>query len=169
VIRYVVHAALHSPVDEVVVVLGHAAEDVRRALPPSDRVRPVVNPDYERGQSTSLRTGLNAMGLDARAVVILLGDQPGISTAAVEAVVDAWRRGGGPVVRAAYSGQPGHPTLCDRLVWPELQRIEGDAGVRAALVDHPEWVTTVELGGQVPGDIDTEEDYIRVRESFAGP
>lgn len=167
-LRHVVDAALASPLDEVLVVLGHAAPQVAAVLPASPRVRTVHNPRFARGQSTSVRAGLDAAG-SAQAAVFLLGDQPGVRPEAIEAVVQAWRGGAGPVVQASYGGRPAHPTLLDRSVWAEVASVVGDEGARTVLSRHPEWRTLVEVGGEPPEDVDTEEDYQRVRDRFRGP
>jgi molybdenum cofactor cytidylyltransferase len=148
--------------DEVIVVLGHAADEVAAALRLPAAARSVVNPDFAEGQATSLRAGLRELGSDCRAAVILLGDQPGVSAGTVRAVVDAYEEGAGPVVQTTYGGRPGHPVLFDRQVWPQLEAVEGDVGARDLLVEHPEWVTVVEVGGHPPPDIDTWEDYRRL-------
>jgi molybdenum cofactor cytidylyltransferase len=168
VIRRVVDAASASTVDEVVVVVGHEAAAVERVLGGAPRVRTVANPDHRAGQSTSLRAGLAALGPAVEAAVVLLGDQPGVATAAIDAVADAWRQGRGPVVRAAYSGRPGHPTLCDRSAWAWVDEVEGDVGLRDVLARHPDRIAAVEVGGDPPPDIDTEEDFLRVRAALEG-
>ena len=171
VLAHVLEAAAASPVDEVVVVLGHAARQVLTALSTgladrpsgSPAVRFALNPWWSLGQSTSLRAGLLAASPDAEACVVLLGDQPGVRREAIARVVEAWREGAGPVVQASYSGRPAHPTLVARPVWPHLDEVRGDEGARAILSLHPEWRHLVEVGGDPPGDIDTEADYARVR------
>jgi molybdenum cofactor cytidylyltransferase len=167
VLRHVVDAALSSPLTEVLVVLGHEAEAVSAAVPESPRVRIVINPDYAQGQSNSLRMGLAAAGHGSEAAVIMLGDQPGIRPGAVGAVVAAFRADGGSVVQAAYGGRPAHPTLLARTIWAELiQELEGDEGARTVLDRHPGWRALVEVGGHPPEDIDTEDDYERIRSGF---
>jgi molybdenum cofactor cytidylyltransferase len=163
VLRHVVDAALDAGLDEVLVVLGHRAAEVQATLPEDPRVRSTVNPDHAQGQSTSLRQGLAALGPDCRAAVILLGDQPGVRPEAVSAVVDGWQARRSRIVQATYGGRPAHPTLLDRSVWPETDSITGDEGARALIARRPEWRATVEVGGSPPDDIDTEEDYRRVR------
>lgn len=163
-LQHVVDVAVATEVDEIVVVLGHEAERVEAALEPRAGVRTVVNPDHAAGQSTSLRVGLEAAGPEASAAVVLLGDQPEVTRDAVRAVLEAYRDGGGPVVRATYSGRPGHPVLLDRSVWDEVTAVTGDRGARDAIRDNPGWVTDVELGGSPPEDVDTEEDYARLLE-----
>jgi len=166
VVRHVVDAAVASPADEVVVVVGHVGEAVAEAAGSDPKVRIVENLDYSSGQSTSFHAGLDALGPDVEAAVFLLGDQPGIRTEAIAVVVEAFRGGAGPVVQASYGSRPAHPILIAREVWAELQRIGGDEGARAMLRGHPGWVSRVEVGGDRPDDIDTAEDYARVRAAF---
>lgn len=170
VLQHVVETLRSAPVDEVVVVLGHRADEIAPAVPTAARARLAVNADYWAGQSTSLRTGLRSASDQSRAAVILLGDQPGIRRDVVAAVIDAWRRGGpGAVaVQAAYGGVPGHPVLFDRSLWRELERAIGDEGARGILAAHPQWRTLVEVGGVPPRDIDTEADYSQARAEFEG-
>jgi molybdenum cofactor cytidylyltransferase len=166
ILQHVVDAAEVAPLDEIVVVLGHAARAVSQAitLPPTARF--VINPDHAGGQSTSLRAGLHATDARSTAAVILLGDQPAIRPDAVASVVEAWRAGHNPAVQASYSGTPSHPVLFDRSVWTEIEGVTGDRGARAILPAHPDWVLQVEVGGNPPEDIDTEEDYSRIRAAF---
>jgi molybdenum cofactor cytidylyltransferase len=153
-------------VDEIVVVLGHRSHEIATAVPATGRARFATNREYAAGQSTSFNTGLKAASRRSDAAVILLGDQPEIRAEAVKAVVEAWHGGSGPAVQAAYGGIPGHPMMFDRSVWPKLERAEGDEGARGILATHPEWLSLVEVGGSPPRDIDTEEDYKRLRAEF---
>lgn len=157
------HAA---SLDEVVVVLGHAAQEIIAALELPAGARITINPEYEMGQSTSLRTGLRAADPASSAALLLLGDQPRIRLDAIETVVGCWRDGGRPVVQASYTGRPSHPVLFARMTWAELERAEGDEGARGALAMHPEWLDLAEVGGAPPSDLDTEEDYERLRAVF---
>jgi len=161
-LRHVVDAALASALEEVVVVVGHAAADVRAALPTDDRLRTVDNPRYADGQSMSLIAGLDAVDARGEAIVVLLGDQPGVRSRAIDAVVERYRHEPATIVQASYSGTPAHPTLIDRALWPELRALTGDEGARAVIRRHRNERVVVELGGRPPVDIDTESDYRRV-------
>jgi CTP:molybdopterin cytidylyltransferase MocA len=160
----VVDRALQSPLEEVVVVLGHRAEQIGSVLPVDPRVRSVFNPRFSDGLSTSLAAGLRAAGPAAEAAVILLGDQPGLRPDAVAAVIEAFRRTGASAVQTDYDGRPGHPTLLSRSVWAEvLEEVSGDSGAADVLRRHPEWRAMAEVGGVPPEDVDTTEDYERVQ------
>jgi molybdenum cofactor cytidylyltransferase len=165
-LRHVVEAALASPVDEVVVVLGHGAAELEQELPRDPRVRSVLNPDYATGQSSSLKAGINALAFQAQAAVFLLGDQPLISSQAIEALVSTFRSRHSAVVRPRYRGTPGHPVLFARALFPELLQITGDQGGRELIARHQSDVATVELNLEPPVDIDTRDDYFQLVRKF---
>jgi molybdenum cofactor cytidylyltransferase len=152
-----------SGLEDVVVVLGYLAEEIRRALDVAPYVRVVVNPDYASGQSSSLRVGLEAASPAAAAALVLLGDQPGLEAAAIRAVVDEYERTGSKVVQSVYRRRSGHPVLFDRAIWEELKSIDGDRGARDLLKKHPEWIAAVQLDREFPPDLDTWEDYERLQ------
>lgn len=168
-IRRVCEAALRASLDDVVVVLGHDAEAVRAALPVADpRLRAVRNDSYRDGQSTSLVAGIRAMPPPAEAALILLGDQPEVRAEAIEAVLARWRSGGGDIVLAAYRGTGAHPMLFGRSIWPELEAATGDIGAREVVARHRDRCILVEVGGRPPRDIDTAEDYERIKAGLEG-
>lgn len=162
-LQHAIDAAEGAGFFDVLVVLGHRAGDVADAITISKGTRVVVNPDYAEGQATSLRAGLRAADPKSRAAVVLLGDQPAVDAVNLRALVDTYERSEAPIVQAAYSGRPGHPVLFDRSLWADLEAIEGDKGARDLLKNHPEWIVRVEFGGEVPKDLDTWEDYERLR------
>jgi molybdenum cofactor cytidylyltransferase len=141
-----------------VVVLGHAADEIRAAADLGD-AKVVVCDDWAEGQAASLRCGVAALG-DVDAAVIVLGDQPGITWEAVEAIVGA-ARPGDEAVRATYARTPGHPVLVGRAVLARAAQLGGDVGFRDVLGEVR--VRTVELAGIVnPVDVDTREELERL-------
>lgn len=162
-VRRAIEAAAAGGLRPIVVVLGAGKEDRVPAFASMgfDGLRAVVNPDSPAGAATSLRAGVQAMGTDVDAAVILLADQPDVSGEAVRAVTAAFHAGAGPIVQASYGGVPSHPTLLARTIWPEVMQLTGDEGARQLIRMHPEWRHTVEVGGQPPMDIDTPADLTR--------
>jgi molybdenum cofactor cytidylyltransferase len=138
-----------------------AANDTGVAqLAASARVETIVNPAPDQGLSSSLRCGLAALGPDTGAALILLGDQPLVRLEVVQALVDAWREGRGSIVRPRYAdavGEPGHPVLLDRSVWPLADRLQGDAGFGALLPPGSAGVALIDVAGRNP-DVDTPAD-----------
>jgi molybdenum cofactor cytidylyltransferase len=173
-LQRVLDEAIASRLDEIVLVLGHRAEEVREALalPEGRRVRAVVNADWARGQSTSLRLALRRASPTAAAAAILLGDQPGVEAALIDRVARAFLDAGLPAARPVYSGAdgsrvPGHPVLLARRIWSEVDKLGGDEGARALLAARADWLLQIPVEGEPPADIDTWEDYRRA--GGAGP
>ena len=151
-----------APVDEIVVVVGDDAERLREVCEPYE-ARVVENPEWARGQATSVRAGLRACDPGARAAVVLLADQPLVGPGAVERLVGAFEEGA-KVAAATYSGRPRNPVLFSRELWPLLDaELSGDEGARPFLQRHPKLVTRVpcdEVGD--PADVDTAQDLRRL-------
>lgn len=140
-----------------VVVLGHAADAVRTRVD-LHGARSVLCEEWEEGQAASLRFGIAALG-PVDAAVVALGDMPGVTPAAVDAVVAAWD-GDADGVRATYGGRPAHPVLLARTLLDRAGELRGDVGFRP-LLDHAR-VRDVECGHLAdPADIDTREELAR--------
>ncbi len=169
-VRRAIDAASGAGLSPIVVVLPADAEVLVAAFDAMGvaGLCGVVNSESASGQASSLRAGLDALGDDVDAAVVLLADEPTVRLDAVSAVVASFRSGAGPVVQASYAGRAGHPTLLARSIWPELRALTGDAGARQAIVRHPEWRVVVEVGGEPPLDVDTPDDLERVRSVLEG-
>ena len=165
-IRRVAEAAVASPLDATIVVVGNAAAEIERELTSLD-VLIVPNPNYAEGQSTSMRAGLRALPDGVDAALFLLGDQPAMTPEIIMAVVDSYRDFGRSIVQARYRGVPGHPVLFDRSLFSALDSVTGDRGARHVIARQPERVQFAELDQDAPLDIDTEADYERVLVQFS--
>jgi molybdenum cofactor cytidylyltransferase len=166
-LQHVIDAAVQSRLDEVIVVLGANADEIRRALVLAEKgkVRVVVNSGYAKGLAESVRCGLAAAASRASAVAILLGDQPRMSAQLIDRVLSAHVAGGKlatrPVFGAGDARTPGHPVVFARSLWPALRDLRDDEGARVVLAEHPEQVHEVRIISPAPADIDTPEDYAR--------
>jgi len=165
-LQHALDAAAASCLDEIVLVLGKGARQVLEAidLPGATPVRIAINEDPASGQSASLRQGLRSTDPRAAAAAILLGDQPQMTGARIDAVTASFETDGKAVVRPVYCGPqgdrvPGHPVLVARRVWPEVEKLNGDEGMRSLLAREPEWLRELPLDGEPPGDIDNWNDY----------
>jgi len=148
-------------ITESVVVVGHAAETVCEALK-GRPLRIVFNPDWEQGQSTSMRVGLKALGPDIGAALFVLADQPGLTPAIFEQIIQRYRETLAPIVLPTFQDRRGNPVLFDRSLFEELMAIEGDQGGRSLFTRYP--LEQVELtDAAVIQDIDTVSDYEAIK------
>jgi probable selenium-dependent hydroxylase accessory protein YqeC len=157
--------ALKSRLDGLVLVLGHRSEDIMETIPDGNsRLQVVVNPDYPSGIASSIRTGLAAVPEGAFGAAILLGDQPGVGPALIDAVLDSFRGSVAAICRPTSDEVKGHPVIfrCD--MYRELMALEGDLGGRSIVSAHPDM--TFEMPWDSAGDfmdIDTPEDLERLK------
>jgi molybdenum cofactor cytidylyltransferase len=166
-IAHVVERALHSRLDEVIVVTG-AHEDRIRAALDGLPIRFVHNTRYVDGQGTSLAAGIVSLGEEVDAAVILLSDQPSVSPDVINTEIDAWRLSQAPVVMARYGEQRGHPVLFGRELFPELMRLNGDTGGREVIRAHQAGVVLVDGGApSPPADVDTYEAWNALQKAWA--
>jgi molybdenum cofactor cytidylyltransferase len=142
-------------VGQVVVALGGAAEEVRRRADLSG-VDVVLNPDFGDGCSTSIRSALGRVRDDVRGLVLLLGDQPGVTADVVRFLVAG--ASGHRLGVCAYDDGLGHPLWFDRSMFPTLEGMHGDKAVWK-LVDAGDDLVEVPVPGYVPLDVDTWDDY----------
>jgi len=159
-IERVVKTAKGSSADEVIVVLGHEAEKVREQLVKLD-CKVVVNENYMRGQSESVKVGLAAVSSSAEAVMILPADVALIDAESINSVIDEHRKSKSHIVIASHKHQSGHPILLDRALFQEVSQIDESAlGLKAVINRHRSEVKYVEVGTEnVLIDIDTREEF----------
>ncbi|HEX7285207.1 MAG TPA: NTP transferase domain-containing protein [Candidatus Angelobacter sp.] len=150
-------------VDEIVLVLGFAADAVRRQVP-TDGIRVVINPEYEQGMGTSLRAGLPELSAGVRAAFVVLADQPFVRPETLDRMIAVHRETKAEITLPLYRGFRGNPVLLDCRVFPELMGLSGDVGCRAIFGSHTQGIHKVDVND--PGillDIDSLEDFERLQ------
>ena len=152
---HVLGVARACPFDQLVCVLGGGADAVRRAVDLSG-LTVVVNEGFGSGCSSSIAAALPEV--DGDVLVLLLGDQPGVTPASVRALLDG--RGEAPLAACEYDDGRGHPFAFARSIFGELAALHGDKGVWKLLDRGP--VADVRVPGPIPPDIDTWDDYRRL-------
>ena len=156
----VVENAEASSLEDVVVVLGGAAA---HALPSArrGRARVTLNDAYRSGCASSLLAGLDAAG-PCDAVMLLLGDMPGVGAPLIDRVRAAWEgeRPWGAVTR--YDDGLGHPFVFAADAFPTLRDLHGDKAVWKLVDGLPGRVRAIPVAARLPTDVDTWEDYERV-------
>ena len=124
-------------------------------------VQLAVNPHPERGLSSSIRIGMDALPLPLDAVLIAAADLPFLGAAQVQQLVSAYRPGA--IVVSRYGDHTGNPQVYDQKFFGELRQITGDRGGRLVADRHPDAVIEVPFEDRAGEDIDTPEDFDRVR------
>jgi CTP:molybdopterin cytidylyltransferase MocA/SAM-dependent methyltransferase len=153
---------------EVVVVLGDDADAIEAAMGWRHERR-IRNPHPDRGLSSSLRLGVEAVDDGVDAALIVLGDQPLVSVDAIRALHEAPADPARPIVVPVYEDDGGrNPVLLERPAFRVVADATGDRGLGPLIEAHPELVRAVAVHVQTNPDIDTRADLVAALETAWG-
>ncbi len=157
------------PVDRVVVVLGHRADEV---LPHVHRAgaQAVVNELYAQGRASSLRVGAAVLPEDTASIIVLNVDQPRPHDVMAR-LVDVHRRSSNLITIPTYERRRGHPPVLDGSLLPELRAVnEATLGLRAIIEKHAEDVSELAFETEsVLLDLNRPQEYQKARASYFAP
>jgi molybdenum cofactor cytidylyltransferase len=152
--------------DQLLVTLGENAAEVRRATDLSG-VEVVEVTDAEPGCSSSIGAAIGAIKPSCQVLVLMLGDQPGVTPTIVRRLLAGRGDAGFAVCR--YDDGRGHPLALDRSTFTRVTALHGDKAVWRLLERHPERVVEVRVGGPTPPDVDKWADYVLIRAQAGSP
>ena len=159
--------AMLQAVDHLIIVLGAHIERIRPTIPADTRITVVENPNYARGQLSSLKVALT-QAADAQAIVMHLIDHPQVKAATFRAVVAYYERIRKPIVITRCKGRRGHPVIFDRSVFQDLLAAPEDQGARVVVNADPARIAYCDVDDEgVVLDLDTPEDVARA--GMSGP
>jgi len=161
---HVVDVALQCRFDQTIVAIGGFADEVRERVDLAG-AEVVVNEAYGAGCSSSIAAALAALDPRCEVLVLMLGDQPGVSADTVARLLAG--RGGAALAVCRYEDGRGHPIAFDRSVLAALAELHGDKGVWRLLDQRADEVAEVPIAGPIPLDVDTPEDYRAVLDELA--
>jgi molybdenum cofactor cytidylyltransferase len=153
-------ALSQAGVAEVVVVLGHYAEDIQAAITPFP-AKQAINPHPDDGQNASLHLGLQALSANCEAVLVALADQPLIEAQDLQDLISAYQQRplGMQVIQPSVDGLPGNPVIFTAEVCQHILASDTRFGCRQWQKNHPKqvyhWETT---NSHYRTDVDTLED-----------
>jgi len=157
---HVVGVARACAFDQLVVAIGGAAEEVRATVDLRG-AEVVVNDAYGEGCSSSIAAALGVVDPRCDVLVLMLGDQPGVTAETVGALLAG--RGDAPLAVCRYDDGRGHPIAFARGMFGALAELHGDKGVWRLLDEAGDEAAEVPVAGTIPRDVDTPEDYAAVR------
>jgi molybdenum cofactor cytidylyltransferase len=161
VIAHIVDQILAASIDRVYVVVGHRKKQIESEL----SGRPVLivnNPDYESGMLSSVRCGLRAVDKKCQAILVALGDQPSVTTALVDQMVQSFATTEKQILVPLYQGRRGHPILFSMIFRDEILADYDEVGLRGLLQAHSDDIFEMNVSSPaVLSDMDFPADYQR--------
>lgn len=169
VVRRAARTAIAAGLDPVVVVTGHARDEVASELH-GLRCRSVFNGEHAKGTHTSVAVGIGAVGDEAcAAAIVMLADMPLVTPAMLRALIERYRESGAPLVASRYGGAiNAPPILYDRRLFGQLRNMDARCG-REVVRRHRHAAVEVDWPAEAARDLDRPEDYEWIREVLAGP
>ena len=159
IVETIVETALQSKADKVIIVLGAKKEIIEKKIK-DYLIQKSFNPNYHEGMLSSVQCGFRSLPENAKAALIMLGDQPSIPYRVIDAEIDVYENTGKGIILPRYKKRRGHPILIDMKYRREVESLDLENDLRALIYNHPE--DTLEVPVDTPNilrDIDTIEDY----------
>ncbi len=147
--------------DELIVVLGRAADEIREQVD-LGAARVVENPVFTEGCSSSYKAGLAALNPKSQALMIILGDQPGILPEVIDRMAEEWRRTESLISLCSYDGRKGHPMIFAQSMFEQLATLHGDKAAWKLVDANAALVHEVQFNLPFPDDINTAADFERL-------
>lgn len=161
----VAQAQRAKALDEVVVVLGRAADQVRERVD-FGAARVVENPVFGEGCASSYRAGLGALNPESSAVMIILGDQPGITPEIIDHVAAEWRQNESVIALCSYRGRKGHPMIFARSMFDQLIGLHGDKAAWKLVDANADAVQEIYFDLPFPDDVNTLHDFEKLEKTI---
>ncbi len=159
ILEQTVDNLLNSRLDEVIVVVGHKAQELTLKLT-NRPVKVVLNPVYHEGMGSSIAKGLSLVDDSCRAVMLVLADQPLIDSKTINLLIEAFLSHDKGIVVPVCRGRRGHPVIFTTKYRRRLQSLVGDIGGRQIIEEHEDDTFEVVIdSGSINIDIDTMNDY----------
>jgi len=167
IIETVIDSVIQSKAEGILVVLGSNREKIEKRIK-NLPLEMTFNPDFRKGMLSSVQRGFQTLPEDAHAFLVILGDQPSISSTVIDKVIDAYKKTGKGIVLPVYKKERGHPVLIGMKYRDEVQNLSPDIGLRELVYGHPDDILEVEVeAAGILQDIDDIEDYTKEIEKKA--
>jgi molybdenum cofactor cytidylyltransferase len=167
ILETIVDAALGSRLAHIILVLGHAFEDMLPVIShrnDTSQLNILENPDYMKGMSQSLHIGLKQVQHTYPSVMFLLADQPLIRSEMIDLLLERYWASGKDICVPSCQGQRGNPTIFSRRFYDQIFAIRGDTGAREIIDNYPAQVLNVETDDPAFfSDIDTPGDLEKIK------
>lgn len=169
VVRRAARTAISAGLDPVIVVTGHARDEVESELH-GLRCRSVFNGEHANGTHTSVVAGIGGVGDEAcAAAIVMLADMPLVTPSMLRALIERYRESGAPLAASRYGGEVNAPPiLYDRRLFDELRNMDARCG-REVVRRHRHAAVEVAWPAEAARDLDRPEDYDWIRQVLAGP
>jgi molybdenum cofactor cytidylyltransferase len=157
-----IKTSLASDANKTIVVLGADAKSHQKAVNQFP-VDVIINVNWMAGIGNSIKTGLRYLMNttdDAVAVIIIVCDQPMLSSELINTLIRKYQETGKTIIASHYGESDGVPALFEQSHFIDLLALPDERGAKTIIQTFSQHLERVEFP-QGQFDIDTQEDYER--------
>lgn len=167
VIKTCVEYLSRGGADQILVVVGHRAPEIREHL--IDKSLEFVINDQPGGEmSVSIAYGMRALPENVDATLIALVDQPAVSPSVVTHLIQTWKQGARLII-PTWQQRGGHPVLIDLRFRDELLNLDASQGLKSFFEAHRSQVVRLATDSPyIARDMDTWDDYVTLHRDVIG-
>jgi CTP:molybdopterin cytidylyltransferase MocA len=160
-IEKVIDNVISSEIKNILVVLGSGREEILEVIK-SLPVKHCYNENFTDGMLSSVKRGFRYLPKSMDAVLIFLGDQPGIPGHVVKKLIRVYEESKKGILMPVFKQKRGHPVLIDCKYRNEIEKLDEKEGLRSLAIKFPDDVLEVEVDDDgILRDIDTREEYLK--------
>ncbi|MGF7060856.1 molybdenum cofactor cytidylyltransferase [Brassicibacter mesophilus] len=161
IIERVIKAAKDSDIDDIILVYNN--EDVKK-LAEKHNIKTVFNERPDKGQSESMKIGINFACSETQGYMFIVGDQPFLDSRTINTLVKSFKEESCYIVAPVYNGKRGNPVIFSSHLKEKLLEVEGDKGGRKIIEECIKHTKLINIDNKAIGlDIDTWEEYQRIK------
>jgi molybdenum cofactor cytidylyltransferase len=159
IIESVLENVTASGIDKSLVILGADQNQIKKRIQ-NHSIDIILNPRFSQGMLSSVICGFESLPNSARAAVVVLGDQPSITSRTINTLLEQYQKTRKGIILPVYKGRRGHPILIDTKYKKIIKNLNPNIGLRELIHNHPQDILEVQIKHRsVVQDIDTPNDY----------
>ena len=149
---------LASSINELIIVLGHQKEIIKKLIDKNEKIKFVFNKNFESGMASSIKAGLNNLSEKTESFFICLGDMPRINRDIYNLLIKSKNKK--DIVVPTYNGQQGNPVLFSKSMKEKVMIIEGDVGAKKILGSYKDKILNLEINNEsITKDFNIRDDF----------
>ena len=157
-IQHAIKNILDSPIEELIIVLGHQKEIIEKLIDKNKKIKIVFNKDFKSGMASSIKSGIKNLSKEVDAFFICLGDMPMINANIYDQLINA--KSDKEIIVPVYKGQRGNPVLFSISMKKKLMSITGDTGAKQILKLNEDKIINLEVDDKnITRDFDTNKNF----------
>ncbi|MCT4592879.1 MAG: molybdenum cofactor cytidylyltransferase [Anaeromicrobium sp.] len=161
IIEEIIDNSLKSNSDEIILVYK---DEIIGKIGKNKGIKTIHNRDYEKGQSTSVKKGLEQVSPNSKGILFILGDMPLINEKIINKIINVFKNTKKAIIVPLYDGKRGNPVLFHKKWKASIMNISGDYGPRQIIMDNLDEIEYVHIDDcKFNLDVDSKVDYERVK------